>query len=85
MTTIEHRELRGITLKNIVVTILSTASIVVSVMTTYFQLKNDIKDLRTQQNTDSRITEIRLKLLEGNVAVLQQEVDEIKTVKQIKK
>jgi cell division protein FtsL len=85
MTTIEHRELRGITLKNIVVTILSTASIVVSVMTTYFQLKNDIKDLRTQQNTDSRITEIRLKLLEGNVTVLQQEVDEIKTVKQIKR
>lgn len=41
--------------------------------------------LRTQQNTDSRITEIRLKLLEGNVAVLQQEVDGIKTVKQIKR
>ncbi|TFF34507.1 hypothetical protein [Mucilaginibacter psychrotolerans] len=81
MTTFEHRELKGITIKNIMVTIVSTASIVVSVMTTYFQLKGDIRDIRTTQEAQNRVNEIRLKVLEGQVAVLQHEVDNIKTQK----
>lgn len=78
MTTFEHREIRGITIKNMMVTIASTISIVVSVMTGYFQLKGDIKDIRSLQETQSRINEIRLKVLEGQVNVLQQEVQELK-------
>jgi hypothetical protein len=78
MTAIEHKELKGITIKNIIVTIVSTASIVASVMTSYFNLKGDVYELRTKQETTERINEIRLKLLESQVAVLQQEVQEIK-------
>ncbi|QTE37528.1 hypothetical protein ACRQ5D_17830 [Mucilaginibacter sp. P25] len=78
MTTFEHREIRGITIKNMIVTIASTVSIVVSVMTGYFQLKGDIKDIRSSQETQSRINEIRLKVLEGQVNVLQQEVRGLK-------
>jgi cell division protein FtsL len=78
MTTLEQHEIRGITLKNITVTIISTISIVVSVMTTYFQLKGDIKDVRSTQETQNRVNEIRLKILEGEVAILQQEVRELK-------
>ena len=81
MTTIEHNELRGITLKNLAVTIVSTASIVVSVMTTYFQLKADIHDVKTQQDSQTRVNEIRLKVVEGQIAVLQREIEEIKTDK----
>jgi hypothetical protein len=83
MTAIEHKELKGITVKNMIVTIVSTASIVASVMTTYFNLKNDVSDLRSRQVTADRVTEIRLKVLESEVTVLQQEVQEIK-YKQIK-
>jgi len=78
MTTIEHREIKGITLKNILVTVLSTISIVMSVMTTYFQLKSDIKDVRSTQEIQSRVNEIRLKVLEGQVALLQQDVNKLK-------
>jgi len=78
MTAIEHQELRGITIRNLVVTIVSTASIVASVMTTYFGLKTDIREIKTTQATDTRINNIRLKILEDNVALLQNEVDEIK-------
>lgn len=81
MTTIEHKELKGITVKNLIVTIISTASIVVSVMTSYFELKNDIHDVKMQQDTQTRVNEIRLKVIEGHVALLQQEVDEIKQTK----
>ena len=78
MTPIEHKELKGITIKNIAVTILSTASIVASVMTSYFNLKSDVSDLRLRQETTDRISEIRLKVLENRVNILQQEVQEIK-------
>jgi len=84
MTAIEHKELKGITIKNLVVTVISTASIVVSVMTTYFQLKNDIRDVKNSQSTESRVTEIRLKVLENAVTLLEQQVDEIKNKKQFK-
>ena len=56
----------------------STASIVASVMTTYFGLKTDIREIKTSQETETRINNIRLKILEDNVALLQKEVDEIK-------
>ena len=77
MTTIEHRELKGITIKILLVTIFSTASIVASVMTTYFQLKDDIHDIKISQETQSRIYDIKLKILETEVAALQHRVDEI--------
>jgi ABC-type uncharacterized transport system permease subunit len=77
MTTIEHRELKGITIKNLLVTIVSTASIVASVMTSYLQLKNDIHDIKISQETQYRIYDIRLKVLETNVTVLQHRVDEM--------
>jgi hypothetical protein len=78
MTTIEHKELKGITVKNLVLTIVSTASIVASVMTTYLQLKNDIHDVRLTQETQNRVNDIRLKVLESQVSLLQQQVDEIR-------
>ena len=78
MTAIEHQELKGITVKNLVVTIMSTASIVASVMTTYFGLKTDIQEVKTSQQTESRINNIRIKVLEDEVALLQKRIDEIK-------
>ncbi|WP_158989344.1 hypothetical protein [Mucilaginibacter sp. L196] len=83
MTAIEQHELKGITIKNIIVTIVSTASIVASVMTTYFNLKNDMSQLRDRQETTDRVNEIRLKVLESQVNILQQQVQEIKYNKQL--
>jgi hypothetical protein len=83
MTAIEHKELKGITVKNIIVTVMSTASIVASVMTTYFNLKSDVSELRNHQQTTDRVNEIRLNVLESQVNILQQQVQQIK-YKQLK-
>ncbi len=76
--TLEHREIRGITLKNITVTIISTISIVVSVMGTYFQLKGDIRDVKNQNETQNKVTDIRLNVLESQVVILRAEVEALK-------
>lgn len=78
MTAIEHRELRGITIKNLAVTLMGTASIVASVMTTYFGLRDEIRDIGATQKTEERIYNIRIKMLEDQMVLLQREVDEIK-------
>ena len=78
MTTIEHRELKGITIKNLLVTIFSTASIVATVMTSYLQLKSDIHDIKLSQETQNRVYDIRLKVLETQVSVLQHELDDLR-------
>lgn len=77
MTTIEHRELKGITIKNLLVTIFSTASIVAAVMTSYLQLKGDIHDIKLSQETENWVYDIRLKVLETQVSVLQRQVNEL--------
>ncbi len=78
MTAIEHKELKGITVKNMLVTIMSTASIVASVMTTYFNLKTEMTELKDRQETTDRVNEVRLKVLESQVSILQQQIQEIK-------
>ncbi|GGH03779.1 hypothetical protein [Mucilaginibacter phyllosphaerae] len=77
MTSIEHRQLKGITIKNIIVTIFSTASIVASVMATYFELKGDVHEIRSNQESQNRINDIRLKVLENEVTVLQHNVEQL--------
>jgi len=47
-------------------------------MTTYFQLRSDIHDVSARQEAQTRVNEIRLKVLEGQVALLQREVEQIK-------
>ena len=79
MTTIEHKQLKGITVKNLLLTIASTASIVASVMTTYFQLKDDIHDVKITQETQNRLNDVRLKMLESEITIVQQQVDEIRS------
>jgi len=79
MTAIEHKELKGITLRNMIVTIVSTASVVASVMTTYFQLKEDMRDIKARQEVSAKVYDIRLTILEGQVTVLQKQIDNLKS------
>lgn len=77
----EHSQLKGITIKNMIVTIICTASIVASVMTTYFNLKSQIIEVRDDQNLSNRIMDIRIKLLESQIIVVQQQIGELQKSK----
>jgi hypothetical protein len=74
----EHTALRGITIKNMIVTVFCTASIVVSVMSTYFSLRDDIKDSKADQATQNKIFELRLKIVEAQIIIIQNQVEAIK-------
>ncbi|HVW98175.1 MAG TPA: hypothetical protein VHA56_19545 [Mucilaginibacter sp.] len=76
MTTIENRQLKGITIKNAVITIISTASIVASVVTSYFDLKSGIQAIKSSQETEARINNLRITVLENQVNVLQKQINQ---------
>jgi hypothetical protein len=78
MTAIEHKEIKGVTLKNLYFTIIGTATIVASVLTTYFGLKGELTSFQADNNTTKQITELRLKTLETQVSLLQTEVENLK-------
>ena len=78
MTAIEEKELRGITLKNLLITLGSTISIVASVVLSYSNLKADITSVKDQQELAYRVYDVRLKVLESQVSVLQADVKELK-------
>jgi trans-aconitate methyltransferase len=82
MSTFEEQPLKNYTIRNLIITVVSTATIVSSVVLTYSQLKDDIRDVKSQQETQNRVTDLRLKLLEDHVNVLQQQIDELKKDKQ---
>ncbi|MDP9080931.1 MAG: hypothetical protein M3O71_26220 [Bacteroidota bacterium] len=75
ITTIENHQLKGITIKNVIVTIFSTASIVASVVTTYFGLKTDILQIRASQEAESKVNNLRISVLESEVSLLQKQVN----------
>lgn len=74
----EHQIIKDYTVKNLIITIISTATIVGSVMSTYFNLKSNISDVQNHQETTERVNEIRLKVLEGEVSLMQQQIAEFK-------
>lgn len=77
----EHSQLRGITIKNMIVTIVCTATLVSTMMGAYFGIKSDIKDIRDNQNTYNKITDLRLKAVEDRQNLLELQISDLKNKK----
>jgi hypothetical protein len=86
---VEHQAIRGITIKNIIVTIVSSVTITASVVGTYSSLRTDNKDIRNimelnnkdiraKAEMDSKMNELRFKIMEEHINIIQQQVDEFK-------
>lgn len=78
MTSLENHQIKGLTIKSALVTLFSTISIVASVTTTYYNIKAEIQKTRADQETQTRLTNLRLTILENQVALLQKEINSIK-------
>ena len=78
MTTLENHQIKGLTIKSALITLFSTISIVTSVTAAYYGLKAEIQKNKADQETETRLTNLRLTVLENQVALLQKEVNSIK-------
>ncbi len=79
MTGIENQTIKGITIKNMIVTIVCTASIVASVMGTYYSLRDDIKASSGKSEEYQRMNDLRLKNLENHQSIIDQQIRELQS------
>jgi Tfp pilus assembly protein PilO len=77
MTTIEQKEIRGITGKLIRGTIWQTVVIVVTVCGFYFQLKGDIRDLYTLRQETEKYWQLKFDQIQMQNNIFQKQLDEI--------
>lgn len=73
----EHSQLRGITIKNMIVTVACTATLVSGGMGAYFGLKTDMKDIKDNQTTYNKITDLRLKAIEDRQNLLELQIHDL--------
>ncbi|MFD2874042.1 hypothetical protein ACFS5N_16285 [Mucilaginibacter ximonensis] len=71
MTAIEHKEIKGITLKLIWATLSGAVLITAGVCGSYMALKSDLV-------VNNRVTEVRLGNVENELKIQRQEIDDLK-------
>jgi len=64
---IEHTQLKGLTIKNMIVTILCTASIVGTILGTFYGLRNDYA-----------LMDLRLKVAEAQITIINQQLSDLR-------
>jgi Tfp pilus assembly protein PilO len=77
MTTIEQKEIRGITGKLLRGTIWQTIVIVVTVCGFYYQLKSDIRELYTLREESEKYWQLKFDQIQIQNSILQKQLDEI--------
>ena len=73
----EHSQLKGITIKNMIVTVVCTASLVVTIMGAYSGLKESMTEQRLRQDTQNQLIDLRLKAVEDQQIIIRQQIKEI--------
>lgn len=73
----EHSQLKGITIKNMIVTVVCTASLVITIMGAYNGLKESMTEQRLRQDTQNQLIDLRLKAVEDQQTIIRQQIKEI--------
>lgn len=81
MTPVEEKEIRGFSFKTVITIIGSTATIIISVMATYYGIREQIGKISTAMQVEQKMNEARMKGLEMRMDALQIQIDEMKREK----
>jgi len=77
----EHNQIKGITIKNMIVTVVCTASIVASVTTAYFGITNSISSIGYKQEEQNKIIDLRIRTLEDQQKLIREEIRDLQMKK----
>lgn len=77
MTTIEDKEIRGITVKILFTIIISVVTIVTSILGSYFSLSNAISNQSEKVEQNNKYFDLKISTLENEVKKQQIEITDI--------
>lgn len=75
----EHSELKGVTLKNMIVTIACTATIVATGVGAYSGIQKSIDNLGYRQDEQNKLIDLRIRTLEDQQKLMNIEIRELQT------
>jgi hypothetical protein len=78
MNPIETKEIRGISLKALGAIIISTASIVGTVLGTYYALTNKIESIQMQNISEGKLVDLKMQQLDLQMKFQQTQIDQIR-------
>lgn len=78
MTPLETKELRGVSVKLLAWLVGSTATIVVSVMTSYFTLSSKIDTLQRDKAADERFNDLKIQTIQTQVQGIQVQIENLR-------
>jgi hypothetical protein len=81
----EYTPLKGVNIKNAIVTVICTASIVGSVLMSYYGIMGKIDNNNYNQQTAQKITDLRLITLQDQITIINHRLDEMMTENEAKK
>lgn len=76
-SSIEKREIKGLTVRNFISIIIATITIVSAVLLSKNSLEDQIRDVRNDQITYGKINDMNFKISDAKFQYIQNQIDEI--------
>lgn len=77
----EHTQIKGFTIKNMVVTVICAMTICTTGLKAYQGIIDKMNDNNANQNTYNKITDLRLKAMEDRQAIIEIQLEALKKAK----
>lgn len=76
---IESKELRGISIRTMLTVIICTGSIMLTVLGTYFNLKADVTDVRVTKDSDAKLNDLKMRIMDQRIDAMGIQLKDINT------
>ncbi len=67
MDPIENKEIRGLSVRNMLTIIGCTIGSTLTTLTTYYNLKSDITDVRVSKDSDARLNDLKMRVMDQRI------------------
>lgn len=79
MTSIEQKEIRGLSVKTLLTIIVCTVTMVSTTLGTYFSIQSSIREIRLEKQGDDKYLDLRLRTIEIRQSALELQLKELQT------
>lgn len=79
MTDIEKKEIRGLNVRNLLLVIGATATIVITTVTWCAKISGQIEVIKNDSNSEKRYNDLRISIMERSLESLRLSLDNLKT------
>lgn len=74
---IENKEIRGLSIRNMLTIIACTIGSTLTTLTTYYNLKSDITDVRVSKDSDARLNDLKMRVMDQRIDAMEIQIKDL--------